>query len=179
MQSGLRSETVLADIEAHVAFLNQQIEAITQRIQALIDQHPDLRRQRALLTSIPGIGDNTAALFIAEVPEVTRFETAAQLAAYAGLTPRRHESGSSIHRPGRLVKTGNSRLRTAFYLPALTALRHNPLIKAFAERLKANGKGAMTIVGAAMRKLVHLAFGVLKHNQPFDPHYLVNLQDSA
>ena len=178
-QSGLTSQTVLDAIEEHISFLNQQIANIEQRIRDLIDQHPDLRQQKELLTSIPGIGDITAATFLAEVPDVSRFETAAQLAAYAGLTPRRHESGSSIHRRGRLVKIGNSRFRTAFYFPALTAMRHNPIARALVARLEAKGKKRMTIVGAVMRKLVHLAFGVLKHQQPFDPDYLVNVQGTA
>lgn len=178
-QSGLTSQTVLAAIEEHITFLNNQIEEIEQQIRELIDQDPELRQQHELLTSIPGIGDVTAATFIAEVPDVSRFETAGQLAAYAGLTPRRHDSGSSIHRRGRLVKTGNSRVRTALYLPALAAMRHNPIARALVIRLEDKGKKRMTIVGAVMRKLVHLAFGVLKHQRPFDPDYLVNVRGTA
>jgi transposase len=116
---------------------------------------------------------------MAEVPDIARFDSAGQLAAYAGLTPRQHRSGSAIHRPARLVKTGNSRFRTAFFMPALSAMQHNPIAVALAVRLAAKGKNRMTIVGAVMRKLVHLAFGVLKHKQPFDPDYLVNVQVAA
>lgn len=175
-QSGIQSKTVLADIKAHIRFLDRKIATIDQHIHDLIDRHPDLRKQRDLLTSIPGIGDTTAANFIAEVPDITRYQSANQLAAYAGLTPRKHESGSSIHRRGRLVKTGNKRFRTALFLPALVALRFNPIVQALAKRLEANGKNRMTIVGAAMRKLVHLAYGVLKTGKPFDPEYFVNVQ---
>lgn len=178
-QSGLTVTVVLEAIAEHIAFLNEQIAAIEQRMHDLIDQDPELRQKRDLLTSIPGIGELTAANFIAEVPDIARFKSAQQLAAYAGLTPRQHSSGSSVHRPGRLVKTGNGRFRTTFYMPALSAMRHNPIIKALVARLTARGKNRMTIVGAAMRKLVHLAFGVLKHNQPFDPDYLVNVQVTA
>lgn len=178
-QSGIQSKTVLADIKAHIHFLDKQIATIEQLIHDLIDQHPDLRQQRDLLTSIPGIGDTTAANFIAEVPDVTRFESAGQLAAYAGLTPRQHDSGSSVHRRGRLVKTGNTRFRTAFFMPALAALRYNPIIQALAQRMTERGKNRMTIVGAAMRKLVHLAYGVLKHGKPFDPNYPANMRISA
>lgn len=175
-KSGVQSKTVLADIKAHIRFLDKQIATIEQRIRDLIDRHPDLREQRDLLTSIPGIGDITAANFIAEVPDVTRFESANQLAAYAGLTPRNHDSGSSIHRPGRLVKTGNTHFRTAMFMPALAAMRFNPIVQALVQRLQERGKNRMTIVGAVMRKLVHLAYGVLKHGKPFDPDYLVNVQ---
>lgn len=178
-QSGVTSETVLADIAAHITFLDQQIAAIEQQIQDLINQDPDLRQQHDLLCSIPGIGDTTAANFMAEVPDVERFQSAAQLAAYAGLTPRQHQSGSSVRRQSRLVKTGNTRLRTTFYLPALAAMRFNPIVRSLVTRLERRGKSKMTIVGAVMRKLVHLAFGVLKHRQPFDPDYLVNVQVTA
>lgn len=175
-QSGIQSKTVLADIEAHISFLENQMDIIEQRIRDLFDQHPDLRQQKDLLTSIPGFGDSTAANFIAEVPDVTLFQSANQLAAYAGLTPRRHDSGSSIHRRGRLVKTGNKRFRTSLFLPALAAMRFNPIVKALVQRMQERGKDRMTIVGAVMRKLVHLAYGVLKHGKPFDPDYLVNVQ---
>ena len=175
-QSGLTSETVLAAIAAHIAFLDEQITTIEQRMRDLINQDPELRQQYELLLSIPDIGNITAANFLAEVPDITRFDSASQLAAYAGLTPRRHESGSSIHLRRRLVKAGNVHFRTAFFMPALVAMRYNPIIKALVVRLEARGKCRMSIVGATMRKLVHLAFGVLKHQQPFDPDYLVNLQ---
>lgn len=178
-QSGLTSETVLATIEEHIAFLDDQIADIKQRIKELINRCPDLREQYHLLITIPGIGPHTAAHFLAEVPDLSRFESAGELAAYAGLTPYKHDSGTSVHRPGRLVKIGNSRFRTAFYMPALAAKNHNPIIIALVKRLEAKGKKKMTIVGAVMRKLVHLAYGVLKHRQPFDPNYLVNVQVTA
>lgn len=170
-QAGIRSETVLEDIASHIAFLDRQIEAIVQRIADLIDRHPDLRRQQELLTSIPGIGDTTAVLFLAEVPDIERFDSASQLAAYAGLSPRHHQSGSSVHRPGRLSKTGNKRLRAGFFMAALSARRFNPLAAALADRLEERGKCPMVIQGAVMRKLLHLAFGVLKSGLPFDPNY--------
>lgn len=178
-QSGIQSKTVLADIEAHINFLTNQITTIEQRIRDLIDQYPGLREQRDLLTSIPGIGDTTAANFIAEVPDIRRFDTANQLAAYAGLTPSKHESGSSIRHRGRLVKTGNARFRTALFMPALAAMRYNPIVRDLVQRLQDKGKNRMTIVGAVMRKLVHLAYGVLKNGKPFDPNYLVNVRDTA
>lgn len=175
-QSGIQSQSVLADIEDHITFLNNQIAAIGQRIDDLFDQHPDLHKQRELLTSIPGIGDTTAAKFIAEVPDVTRFQSANQLAAYAGLSPRNHHSGSSVHHRGRLVKTGNKRFRTTLFMPALVAMRHNPIVQSLVQRLDERGKNRMTIVGAVMRKLLHLAYGVLKYRKPFDPDFLVNVQ---
>jgi transposase len=175
-QSGVPSDMVLQSIDEHIVFLEEQIAALEKQINDLIDQYPSLRQKRELLTSIPGIGDTAAAKFLAEVPDVSRFDSAPQLAAFAGLTPRNHHSGSSVHRPGRLVKIGNVHLRTAFYMPALAAMRFNPIIKALVKRLDARGKKPMTIVGAVMRKLMHLAYGVLKNGRPFDPNYLVNVR---
>ena len=106
---------------------------------------------------------------LAEIEEVCTAVDARQLAAYAGLTPRERTSGSSVHRPPQLAKTGNSRLRRALYLPAIVAMRHNPAVHALAERLRARGKRPMVIVGAAMCKLLHLISGVLKSGKPFDP----------
>jgi len=176
LHAGLAESFVLDDIQAHITYLEERIEVVSQQIQTLIEQHPQLQRQRDLLVSIPGISDITAAKFLAEVPDVTQFDSAAQLAAYAGLTPRKNDSGTSIHKRGRLSKTGNSRFRTAFYMPAVTAITWNPIVKALADRLAKKGKEKMVIIGAAMRKLVHLAYGVLKTGKPFDPNYLQNQQ---
>jgi transposase len=171
LQAGLTSEVVRSTLEAHLTYLDQQIAELEQRIHDHIDEHPDLKRQADLLRSIPGIGSKTAATILGEIGDIQHFTGAPQLAAYAGLTPRQHQSGSSIHRPARLCKTGNAALRTALYFPALSALRFNPIIRTLRERLAHNGKRPMQIVGAAMRKLLHLVFGVLKSGRPFDPTY--------
>jgi transposase len=120
---GRSSAVVLETLEAHIAFLDEQINQLMARIHDHIDQHPDLKQQKDLLTSIPGIADVTAARLLAEIPSLDRFEEASQLAAYAGLTPREHQSGSSVFRRGHLSKTGNAHLRRALYMPALVALR--------------------------------------------------------
>lgn len=171
LRSGVTSEVVRSTLEAHLAYLDQQIAELEQRIQEHIDQHPDLKRQADLLRSIPGIGPKTAAALLGEIGDIHQFRNAPQLAAYAGVTPRQHQSGTSIHRPARLCKTGNAALRKALYFPALSALRFNPIIRTLRARLAQNGKRPMQIVGAAMRKLIHLVFGVLKSGRPFDPAY--------
>ncbi len=103
--------------------------------------------------------------------DITHFDNARQVAAFAGLVPRIRESGSSVRSRARLSKVGSSRLRKSLYFPAITALRFNPLIKALGLRLSAQGKPKMLIIGAAMRKLLHLAYGVLKSKRPFDPTF--------
>jgi transposase len=169
LEAGVSAETVRDSLTEHIAFLDEEIKRTTALIRQHIDQHPTLREQRELLISIPGIGDTTAAKLLAEMLDVKLYKSARQLAAFAGLVPRLHESGSSIKRKARLSKIGAPRLRKALYFPAIAAIKYNPSIKALSIRLKARGLCPMQIIGAAMRKLVHLAFGVLKSGKPFDP----------
>jgi transposase len=100
-----------------------------------------------------------------------RFDSAQQAAAYLGLVPIERQSGTSVKGRPRLSKAGDSRARATLYLPALVATRCNPHIRALYERLIANGKCKMAALGASMRKLVHLCFGVLKTKTPYSPEY--------
>lgn len=178
-QSGLRSAVVIADVEANIGFLNQQISALQQAVQEHIDQHPDLKKNYELVQSIPSLGPVSASSFIAEVPDISRFNSASQLAAYAGLTPSFNHSGKQTFTQGKMSKIGNVHLRTLFFMPQKSARRCNPIIFALVARLQAKGKSAKVIRGAIMRKLLHLAYGVLKTQKPFDPKYLINLQDAS
>ena len=159
-------------LQRHLAYLDWEIGELRQRIQDHIDQHPDLRQKQDLLRTIPGIGPVVSQNLLSFASRIQAFDGARQLAAFAGLTPRRIESGTSIRGKTRLSKVGHADLRKLLYFPAMNAVRHNPLIRAFAERLKANGKAPKLILAAAMRKLLHIAFGVLKSGQPFDPNIL-------
>lgn len=171
-QAGIPSPAVLKTLDEHIAFLDQQMADLRQQIDDHIDRHPHLRQQRDLLTSIPGIGDITASKLLAEIRDIQAFDSAPQLAAFAGLTPRQHTSGSSVRGRTRLSKRGTARLRSALYFPAIVAQRHNPILRPFAQHLRAAGKSKLSVITAVMRKLLHLVYGVLKSGQPFDPHYL-------
>ena len=162
--------TVRPSIEAVLATLDTEIAATQTRIREHIDHDPDLRQRRDLLDTIPGLGDATIPVLLAALGDVHRFENARSVAAFAGLSPKEHQSGKWKGHT-RLSKTGDALLRKALYLPAIVARRHNPLIRAFCERLKAQGKNGKLIVGAAMRKLLVLAYGVLKSGRPFDPNH--------
>jgi transposase len=98
-----------------------------------------------------------------------RESRARQAAAHAGLAPRREESGSSVRRTRGLGRGGNRYLRKAIYMPALVAIKYNAPLSHFASRLRSADKPKMSIVCAVMRKLIHIAFGVLKHQKPFNP----------
>lgn len=158
-------------IEAHIQYLDEDIKRTRQRIAQHIDNHPDLKQKKVLLESIPGIGETTIGLILSEFSNIQKFKNAKALAAYIGVAPREHQSGSSVHKRAKLSKAGRSHLRKAFFMPALVALRYNPILKEMNRRLTKAGKPKMTIVGAAMRKLVHLVYGVLKSQKPFSPDY--------
>ena len=167
LAAGVVVAEVRASIDAVLASLDAQIAHVQQLIRQHLDQHPGLRSQRDLLTTIPGIGEATAAILIAELFD-KRYSSARQAAAFAGLVPRLVESGTLRGR-SRLSKIGPGRLRKALYFPAVTALRWNPTIRTVRARLHAAGKPPMVIIGAAMRKLIHLAYGVLKSGRAYQP----------
>ena len=167
--SGAATTAVERSITTVIDTLTAEIAAVQRQIRDHFTQHPGLRSQRDLLTSIPGIGETTAAVLLAELFD-KRYSSARQAAAFAGVVPRITESGT-MRRPGRLSKMGPARLRKALYFPALAALRCNPTVLALRARLRAKGKVPMVIIGAAMRKLIHLAFGVLKSQRAYDPTY--------
>ena len=169
LEAGPMVAAVRTSLETIIGTLTTEIKAVQRQIRQHIDQHPGLRDQCDLLTSIPGIGEATAAILVAELFD-KRYASARQAAAFAGVVPRVFESGTLKTR-GRLVKIGPSRLRKALYFPALAALRFNPTLRALQTRLHAAGKPKMVIVGAAMRKLIHLAFGVLKSGRAYDSTY--------
>ena len=159
--------TVTSSVKRVITDLEKEIDNVQRLIKDHINNNPDLKQQSELLQTIPGIGEKTASLLLGEI-EFRSFSSARAVAAYAGVTPRRYQSGTSLNRT-RLSKIGNSRIRKALYFPAIVAVRYNQVINLFAKRLKENGKTPMQVIGAAMRKLIHIAYGVIKSNRPFDP----------
>jgi transposase len=160
---------VRKSVERTVRLLEKEAARLRADADALVAGTPALRADRDLLESIPGVGRRTAATVLAELPAVHRLPSAQSAAAYCGLSPREFTSGSSVRKKTRLSKAGNPRLRKALFLPTQTAVRFNPLLRVFFERLVAGGKPKMQAVGACMRKLVMICYGVLKNRAPFDP----------
>jgi transposase len=163
---------VRGSVEASLKELKQQIKALEKRINQHIDSDPDLRRDADLMDSIQGVGKTTAAFLLATLGDLRRFKQPGQLVAFAGLNPALRESGTYKGKV-RLSKTGASSLRAKLYMPALVAMKHNPVIRAFYERLLARGKQPIVGVCAAMRKLLHLVWGVVHSGKPFDPLHAV------
>ncbi len=162
---------VRTSLRKSIRFLEAEVKRLQKHIKEHIDQHPGLKADKALLLSIPGIGETSAHELLGEMPDVAQFCCAQSVAAYAGLCPREHSSGSSVRKRTRLSKTGNSHLRKALYFPAVSAVQWNEPVRAHYQRMREKGKGKMVSLGAAMRKLLMICYGVLKSRQPFDPHW--------
>jgi transposase len=171
LSSGISTDSVRLSLEAHIAYLAAEIKQTEKMIREHINNHPDLKEQSDLLDSIPGIARTTAARLLAEITDFKQYTSARQVAAYAGLVPRERRSGSSVRGRTCLSKIGNARLRKALYFPAMTALRCSSFFQAWASGMRERGKSKMAVIGAAMRKLIHLAYGVLKTGKPFDPNW--------
>ncbi len=155
-----------SSIKRMMTTFEKEIKQLEKQIKDHLDNYPDLKEQSELLQTIPGIGEKTANLLLSEV-EFARYNSARQVAAQAGVTPKKSQSGTSLNSTN-LSKQGNRRIRKGLYFPAIVAAQHNEIVKEFARRLAANGKTSMQIICASMRKLLHIAFGVLKNKCPFD-----------
>ena len=168
--SGLGDTTATKLAAATIDHFTTQLEAIDRIISKTIDQDAELHARCDLLVSVIGVGDTLAALLMAKMPEPGVLRRSGEIVAYAGLNPSHHRSGTSIDRPTRISKIGNAELRSALYMPALSAMRFNPAVAALVARLKSAGRlKPRQIVVAAMRKLLVLCFGVLKTGKRFDP----------
>lgn len=153
-------------LEKLIKKLEKDIVDIEKKMSDLIANNQELSEKLKLLISIKGIGKLTACRVIALMPDVTSFDTAKQFAAYIGITPKQHQSGSFTGKT-TISRMGDRRLRKSLYMAALVAKRHNKNLLQFVRRLEINGKTPKTIVCAVMRKLAHIIFAVLKNKQPF------------
>lgn len=167
-----------ADASTHLSITNvlntleTELKSTRKAIKDHINNYPDLKQRSDLLETIPGIGEACIAHLLLALSEHHGFTHAKQVAAFAGLAPVLRESGQwrgNTH----ISKTGDSALRKVLYMPALCAKRYNPVIQVFWDRLQRNGKNGKAITCAAMRKLIHIAFGVIKSGKPFDPNYAI------
>lgn len=160
-------ELIISSLQEHIAVLDELIKETKQKINQHIDDNPDLKRDKTLLESIPGVGGLLSVSLLAFAGDLRRFNNSKALVAYAGLNPRRCESGMWKGK-SRLSKVGHAELRCALYMPTLAASRHNTVVKALMDRLAARGKSGKEQVCAGMRKLLQLAYGVVKSGQIFD-----------
>ena len=159
---------VRRDVLRSIHAQQMAIERLTRAAQEFVRTDPELGRRYQLLISIPGFATTSALHTLAELALLPADMDVRQWAAYAGLDPRHHTSGSSAEKKPRISKAGNKHLRRALYMPALVAIVHEPHLRAFYHHLLARGKTKMQALVAVMRKLLHAIFGMFKHDQIFD-----------
>ena len=157
---------VLESLERTIQQLEEEIRRLGEAMACQQQQHQEWSRQMQLLTSIPGVGSQTATLLLTELPPVANCPSAGSWVAFCGLNPEPRQSGKSNY--SRLSRVGTARVRAGLYLPAVSALRWNPAVKALGDRLRERGKVGRVRIVAAMHKLLRLCFGVLKSGRPFD-----------
>ncbi|MEE8207954.1 MAG: IS110 family transposase [Nitrosomonadaceae bacterium] len=156
------------DIETSIEHLNKRIKLLEEKGIKIIHSDEKIKKCFELLISIKGIAETSALKILAELICMPKDMQAAQWVAYAGLDPRPVESGSSINKPRRISKAGNKYLRAALYMPAWVAVRHDPNVKAFYDKLIAAGKKPLQAIVAVMRKLLHAIWGMLKSDSQWD-----------
>ena len=159
---------VLNSLTDMIGLLETEQQRLDKLIEEHINKHDKLRENKTLLESIPAVGKVIATRILMVIGS-RQFDDAHQCAAYLGLVPVQHESGSSVKGHARLSKAGNPVIRAKLYMAAVVAIHHKPDIKAQYQRLTSKGKSKMSALGAAMRKLVQICFGVLKHQKTYQP----------
>lgn len=163
---GHSAPAVVESIEKVLVQLEKEKARVEQLIDEHIDNNPQLKNDQRLLETIPGVG-KVLSRYMMSVFRSRQFESAAQMAAYLGTVPVEYLSGTSVHKRPKLSKAGSATIRAKLYMPAVVAAQYNPTAKALYERLLEKGKTKMAAIGAVMRKLVHICFGVLKHQTAY------------
>ena len=166
-QSAEITPLVRKDIQSHLVQLERHIEKLEHQAETIVQADRELARQFCHLVSVRGIARVSALHLLAELVVLAPDMTARQWVAHAGLDPRHHESGTSVHKPTRISRAGNRYLRSALFMPALVATQHDPNIRAFYQKLVDRGKTKMQAIVAVMRKLLHALHGMLRTDSDF------------
>lgn len=162
----------LAFIQQQIEDMNGSIAEIEKSIRRHVENHEELKADKDLLISIPGIGETTAAEILGYLGDFSQFDNPRQVVAHLGIAPKEKQSGTSVHGKPQICRTGLKELRRALYFPVIgAATRFNPVLKQFYDRLVAAGKNKKVAIIACMNKLIHIIWGILKNRCPFDPNY--------
>jgi len=169
--------SVVARLELLIETLSQQLKELDKEIKKVVSEEPLWAASVELLETITGIGWLTACWLVTLTLNFTTCEKAESLVHYAGLAPTPRKSGTSVRNRPMIGHGGHGPLRAVLYTLASSAIRFNPVIKAYYLHLRENkGKAYKVARCAAARKLIHLAFAVVTSKQVFDPDYLVHLK---
>ena len=169
LHAGRMDGWVRTRVQQHVKQLDKELQIVWKRIMDHLKAHASLKQVWRRLQTIRGIGPMRAACILAEVGEIERFDDPRALVSLAGLAVKRHDSGRSVHGKPKIDRHGRTGLRRMLYLCAVSALRWDAHMQRFAARLQARGKPLKVVQVAAMRKLLHIIYGVWKHDTDYDP----------
>ena len=169
-------EAVREKMQSLIDTFSQQLEEVDTEIEEVIKQDSAWSKSITLLQTIPGVGPLTACWLVVATLNFSSCAKAEQLVQYAGLAPTERSSGSSIRGHAQIGHSGHPLLRAALYMAAMSASRWNAVVKAFYDKLRTAGKPMKVARIAAARKLVHLAFAVVKSGKEFDLEYAAKKQ---
>jgi len=167
---GVPSKFVHRSLVRNKKQLDKEVTAIESKILLLVRE--EQQEQLTLLTSIPGIGQKTALFLLVVTDGFSKFENAAQLCSYVGITPTIRESGSSVRGRARISKVGNRKLRNLLFLCSFNACKHNKACKAVYERIVNKGKSKKLALIAVANKLLKQCFAIAKSGRPYDETYV-------
>lgn len=170
---------VLRERQRHQRYLEHRMKQLRREARRLIARDAELDRRYRLMLTVPGIGETSALQILGELVVLSDTADARQWVAFSGLDPRIFRSGSSVEKRPRISRGGSRHLRHALYMPALVALRREPHLRQFYERLVSRGKARLQAVVAIMRKLLHALFAMFRVNQPYDGSKLCSLEPIA
>ena len=160
---------MIKNINKEIKFLEKSIEELEKEVVKIITENDDLRVKFESLTAILGVGPKLVLTILAEMPDVENFQNAGQYASFVGVTPFHKESGTSVYGKSHISKIGNTIVRKALYMSALSVKNHNPYFKDFVQKLARKNKPPKVIICAIMRKLMYIFFGMLKNSADFNP----------
>ena len=167
---GIPSKHVYRSLKRNRKHLDTEIESIETKLLSLVKQ--DQQAQLTLLKSIPGLGVKTALFLIVITDGFTKFETAAQLCSYVGITPTTRQSGSSVRGRSSISKVGNKKLRNLLFLCSFSACKHNKSCREIYERIVNKGKSKKLALIAVSNKLLKQAFAIAKSGNPYDETFV-------
>jgi transposase len=171
LADGPECKQVCAMLGRVIRMYKREMAAMQKKIKDLIEKTPALKQDAERIVGVPGLGPRTAQLLLAEFADLRDYNRD-EVVALAGLYPRQHESGTSVRKAPRIARAGKANVRAVLYMAAMSAVRFNPAMKQFAQRLSANGKKPMQVLVAVMRKLLLIAHALIVNNTTYDPEHL-------
>lgn len=159
---------IAKDIESHIDWLDKKIKEIDEKLNKSIENSPELKEKGELLKSVPGVGEVLTKTLLTQLPELGTL-TNKKITSLVGLAPFNKDSGKQ---KGKMIIAGGRRtVRTALYMPTWAAVKYNPVIKAFYEKLIAKGKKPKVALTACMHKLLHILNSIIKNSNKWDENY--------